>query len=218
MARRFLSLFLFFSSGLIALAQDRPLPLDPLTPREVASAGDIAMKDQRVIAFAGEQPRVIYVHFISPKQSREDGEPTGRFAEVVVHNDRESGGARVLVDLGRGAVVDATRLTERNVPIGPSDIEMAATLARESSAVQRILGSADAARKFQVARRGVARNLREDAIEGVADRGVDPDDPCTTHRCVTLFFRSGGQYIAINQVTVDLTARRVYTRGEGGRQ
>jgi hypothetical protein len=217
MARRSFALLLVLVLAAGALAQakpptQQPLPLDPLTPAEVAAARQIVAKDDRVIAIAGENPRVVVVLFIAPK-SRENGEASGRWADVVVHNDRENGGARVLVNLTAGSVADVVRLTERNVPIGPGDVEAAAALALESGSVQRILGGPEAARAFRVAHGAMTREtVNESRIEGVSDRGADPDDPCTTHRCVALFFRTRGRYIAINQVTVDLTERRVYVR------
>lgn len=221
---RFLSTVLAAMLAIGAIAQTTqtkrptaagPLPLDPLTPEEVASAGQIAVKNERVVAIAGSSARVVVVQFIAPKRSQQS-EPSGRNAEVIVHNDRENnGGARVLVDLSGGVVTDVVRLTERNVPIGPSDIEAAASLALQHQGVQRLLGGPEAARTFRVSRGPVVRSaIQENLVQGVSNRGVDPDDPCTIHRCVTLFFRSGGRYIAINQVNVDLSARRVDVREE----
>lgn len=219
MPGRHLTILILVILSLDALGQpSRPLPLDPLTPAEVASAQQIVTRDQRVSAIAGESPRVIVVQFIAPKSQERNAEPSGRFAEVVVHDDRQGGGARVLVNLGTSSVVDVVRLTERNVPIGPSDIELAASLALENNAVQRVLGGPEVARSFRVARRAATREtMNDNSIEGVSDRGIDPDDPCTTHRCVTLFFRTRGRYVAINQVTVDLTDRRVLVREQGVR-
>jgi hypothetical protein len=186
-----------------------PLPLDPLTPEEVTAAQHIATQDQRVHAIAGDNPRVVVTLFIAPKRG-DQTEPAGRFADIVLHNDQEGGGARALVSLSTSSVVDVIRLTERNVPIGQGDIEIAAGLALESAGIQRLLGGQEAARTFHVARGPANRQtMNENRIEGVSDRGVDPDDPCTTHRCVALFFRSQNRYVLANQI-VDLTTRRVY--------
>jgi hypothetical protein len=51
--------------------------------------------------------------------------------------------------------------------------------------------------------------LNDNRVEGLRTLGSTPDDPCTRDRCVVLFFRTHNRYIAINQVTVDLTTRRV---------
>lgn len=204
------------AAGALAQTPRAPLPLDPLTPAEVERAEQIATGNPRVREVAGPNLRPVVTSFIAPKRGAQS-EPDGRFAEVVVHNETEGGGARVLVDLGAGAVVDVVRLTERYVPIGPNDIERAASLALESPAVHRLLGGAETARTFRVARGAATRATREEnRIEGVPTRSPDPDDPCSRNRCVTLFFRSRNRYIAMNRVTVDLTARRVYVR-EGGR-
>jgi hypothetical protein len=208
----FIAFISFYAFAQGAPPQGGPLPLDPLTPAEQTAAQRIAVQDQRVRAIAGQSPRAVITLFIAPKRG-DQTEPAGRFAEVVVHNDAEGGGARVLVNLGGQSVVDVVRLTERNVPIGPGDIDLAASLALESGVVQRLLGGPEAARTFHVALRAADRaTMNDNRIEGVSDRGIDPDDPCSTHRCVALFFRSRNRYILMNQVSVDLTARRVYVR------
>jgi len=225
MTRRFSFLLIVVLLAFGSLAQPRPptpagpLPLDPLTPAEVAAAQQIATKHERVVAVAGPSPRIVTVQFISVKASASGGaEPNGRWADVIVHNDRDLGGARVLVNLSTNSVAEIVKLTERNVPIGQGDVETAASLAVENAAVQRLLGGADVARTFRAGNGPTPREaLNQNRIQGVSDRGVDPDDPCTTHRCVALFFRTRGGYVATNQVTVDLTLRRVYVRGEGGR-
>ena len=204
------------ASASFAQAPRSPLPLDPLTPAEQERAQKIAMSDQRVRAIAGENMRPVVTLFIAPKRG-DQTEPEGRFAEVIVHNETEGGGARVLVNLNAASVVDVVRLTERYVPIGPDDVARAASLALESAAVQRLLGGPEAARTFRPATGPATREtINENRIEGVPDRSPDPDAPCSTHRCVGLFFRSRNRYVAINQVTVDLTTRRVYVR-EGAR-
>lgn len=222
MTRLFLSAALLCFMAFEVFAQapppSGPRPLDPLTPAEQAAAERIALQDQRVRSFVGENGRPVVTLFIAPKHG-DQTEPSGRFAEVIIHNDTDGGGARVLVNLSGQSVADMERLTERNVPIGQSDIDRAAALALESAPVRRLLGGDDAARSFHVAHGPATREtINENRIEGVSDRGIDPDDPCATHRCVALFFRSRNRYLAMNQVSVDLTARRVYVREEGGRQ
>ena len=213
------TLLCLMASGVFAQAPpSAPRPLDPLTPAEQATAEKIALQDQRVRSLTGENGRPVVTLFIAPKRS-DQVEPAGRFAEVIIHNDGEGGGgARVLVSLSGQSVAEVERLTERNVPIGQSDIDRAAALAIESAPVRRLLGGDEAARSFRVAHGPATREaINENRIEGVSERGIDPEDPCSTHRCVALFFRSRNRYIAMNQVTVDLTARRVYVREEGGK-
>jgi len=193
-----------------------PRPLDPLTPAEQQAAARIAMENSRVRGIAGASPRVVAVQFISVKRG-EQTEPAGRWAEVFVHNESDGGGARVLVDLANASAADVISIPERKVPIGPSDIDAAASLALESATVRRILGGDAVARSFRAAHAPALREQSDqNRIEAVPLRGADPDDPCTLHRCVALFFRTRGHYVALNQVVVDLTARRVYT-SEGGR-
>ncbi|MEO8036889.1 MAG: hypothetical protein ABI837_20845, partial [Acidobacteriota bacterium] len=185
-----------------------PLPLDPLTPEEVRVAERVVREDGRVRELAGPNGRLIYVQFISVKRgspaSPEANEPTGRSAEVVLHNDANGGGVRALIDLTAGRVVDAARMPEASVPISTSDVEMAVQLALADPSVRRLLG--ERAQTFHVLSGALTEeSLSGNYIEGLHTVGVLSTDPCTRERCVILLFNSGDEELFNDQqITVDL--------------
>jgi len=189
-----------------------PMPLDPLTPDEVRLAQRVTGEDSRLHEWAGGNGRLIYVQFISVKpaspQPQRSIEPSGRFAEVLIHVDPDGGGIRALVDLTAAHVIDAVRLPEQSVPIGQSDVELAAQIALDDPNLRRLLGNqADMFHflKGPVTRESESGNL----IEGLHTIGVG-DDPCAKHRCVVLLFISNGRYLFQDQqITVDLSARKL---------
>jgi hypothetical protein len=188
-----------------------PLPLDPLTPADEALAQRLARDDAKVKEWA-PNGRLIYVQFISVKRPGPDGrvpdEPTNRYADVLLHNDEQKYGVRVLVDLTVSRVVDVLKVSEPLTDVGSSDVELAAGLALSNSTVLKLLGPA--ARTFRVATTAINREtMNQNLILGVRTVGSSPDDRCTIHRCVVLFFRSNNRYLLMNQVTVDLTDRQV---------
>jgi len=198
-----------------AMAQQRLLPLDPLTPGEIAKAEDLARGDARMKELA-PNGRKIYVQFISAKVPGVDGripdEPVNRYADVLLHNDDRRFGARALVALTNGKVVDVVRVPEHLVDLGRSDIEIAAGLALRDDRVLALLGPT--ARRFRVPSGPLNREqMNEDVVMCVRTIGGVGLDPCATDRCVVLFFRSAGRFVAMNQVTVDLSQQRVFVTG-----
>ena len=186
-----------------------PLPLDPLTRAERATAEQIARSNASVREFlAGDRSRLIYAEFISVKRNPEVAEPSRRFADVLFYRYKDDSGLRVLVDLGAGTVADIAPVAGRSVPLASAEVEEAARLALADSDVVRLLG--ERAGSFRVATGPATRaQLTENRIEALRTLGTTPDDPCTRDRCLVLFFRAQNRYIAMNQVVVDLTAGRV---------
>jgi len=142
------------------------------------------------------------------KEPQRPIEPSGRFAEVLIHVDPDGGGIRALVDLTAARVIDAVRLPEQSVPIGQSDIELAAQIALDDQNLRRLLGNQIDMFHFlkgPVTPESESGNL----IEGLHTIGVG-DDPCSKHRCVVLLFSSNGRYLFQDQqFTVDLSARKL---------
>jgi hypothetical protein len=188
---------------------ERPLPLDPLTPAERAVAEQAARAAPAVREFLSRgRTRLIYVDFIAYKRDPKLAEPTGRFADVLFYGYDDDIGLRALVDVEARSVVDVTRMPGRSVPLTFEEVEEASQLALASREVARLLG--ERAGSFRPARGPAAREqINDNRIEALRTLGSTPDDPCTRDRCVVLFFRTGNRYIAINQVAVDLTTRRV---------
>lgn len=191
------------------LADAPPLPLDPLRPAEREEAQRIARSDPRVREVVGDGPSLIYVQSIAPKLTPNDDEPRGRHADVLFIDRSKEAGARVLVDLVAGRVLDVDRLPQTRVPLGISDVEEALQIAVASDAVQRLLGAR--ASGFRVLTGPVGEhNANSDFVQGLHHIGATPEDPCYAHRCVYLSFNSGGRMILEEQlVMVDLNTRQV---------
>jgi len=194
-----------------------PLPLDPLTAAERATAEQLARANGTVRQFLSTgRSRLIYADFISVKRDAKVPEPEGRFADVLFYRYDDDTGLRLLVDLSAGAVIDVARVGGRSVPLAAAEVEEAARLALASSDVVRLLG--ERAGSFRVASGpATSGQINDNRIEALRTLGSTPDDPCTRDRCVVLFFRSQNRYIALNQVVVDLTTSRVLVNRAGAR-
>lgn len=194
-----------------------PLPLDPLTATERTRAEEIARGYGAAKEFlAAGRSRLIYVDFISVKRDAKAVDASGRFADVLFYRYTDDTGLRLLVDVAAGAVVDVTRVRGRSVPLAAAEVEEAAQLALARSEVVRLLG--ESAGSFRAATGPAMREqINDNRIEALRTLGSTPDDPCTRNRCVVLFFRSRNRYIALNQVVVDLTNRRVLVNDGGAR-
>ncbi len=199
-----------------ARPQEPPLPLDPLTEQERDIATRLVREDARVKEALGPGPtRLIYVDFIaikSPADSNSPAEqPPRRRVDALFYRYDKNIGIRALVDLERRAVVDVVRVSGNSVPINVEEVEEAARLARADPRVARLVG--ERLSQFRVATRSAsADDLRADRIEGLRTLGTSPEDPCTRHRCVVLFFRSNNRYEFMNRVVVDLTSQKVQVR------
>lgn len=201
-------------------AQERVLPLDPLTAAERETAARISDADARVREATGGAARRIYTEFIAVKgfsaqtPPPEKGEipPTGRFAEVLYIRYDTNTGVRALVDLTSKRVLEVVSTSGRSVPINTDEVELAARLALADPRVTRLLGPQ--AETFRVAH-APARggDLKANRIEGLRSLGATPADPCYEHRCIVLFFRQQNRYVHLNEVTIDLTTRQVVVRG-----
>ena len=205
---------LLAATGLLAQPA-RPLPLDPLTPEEQTNALRIARESARVRESLGTNESVfehIATEFISVKRDR-TGEPRGRYADVLFYRFDQNIGIRALVDLEANDVIGIAKVPGKSVPLGRNDVETAARLALADPQVRRLFGETLAG--FRVLNGPITReSARGNLIEGLHTVGVRTDDPCTTHRCVSLVFSSGGRYLYNDRdITVDLTARRVTLRG-----
>ena len=195
-----------------------PLPLDPLTPREIERATQVAQADPRVREMLGANARLVYVLSIAPKQASKDGEPAGRHAEVLFIRADNEYGVHVLVDLAARRAMEQVRVAPASVPLGRADVEEALRIASESPELRQLVGAR--AGGFRVLRGPITRELaNSDYVQGLRHIGGE-GDPCAQHRCVYLLFNSGGQQILTDQeIVVDLNARqaRVSSVREGGR-
>jgi hypothetical protein len=215
---RLLTLVLLLA-GPSAGAQEKPLPLDPLTPQEREIAASAVRGDRRVTDLLGAQrSRQILVDFISVKRIAETAaqkdQPSHRYAEVLFYRYDGDFGVKSLVDLDTRSVLDVVRVDGRSVPIAAEEIQEAARLALADERVVRLFGGTMPA--FRVATQPASREeLTGDRIEGLRTLGASPSDPCYRHRCIVLFFRTNNRYVHMNEVVVDLSSQRVLLRGGG---
>jgi hypothetical protein len=204
-------LLIALASPLVAQPPPRPLPSDPLTAEETQRLVRVATEFAQSREGLGREnfvlvgtelvdykpPRTEPRHVITPEEA-------GRHGSVLFFRYDKNAGVRVLVDLVRNAGVEVTTIPARAMPIGREEVERAARLALADPGVGRFVG-ADASR-FRVAEPGSAEENTVEGLRVIAPKG---DDPCSTHRCVDLFFRREGYYVTGQRVTVDLTANTV---------
>jgi hypothetical protein len=203
--------------GAAANAQpERPLPLDPLTPRERALTDTIARSDARVREFlAGGASRPIGVDFIAVKEQRDSDTrndlPSRRTAEALFYRYDTNQGLQVLVDIERRAVIDIARVPGESVPINGDEVALAARLALADRRVVRLFGERMPA--FRVASGPASlAEINQPRIEGLRTIAATQDDPCYRRRCIGLFFRVNNRYVQSNRVVVDLVSQRVFIR------
>ena len=207
-------------SALLAMAANaqpqRPLPLDPLTPRERALTDTILRADGRVREFlAGGASRQIGVSFIALKEqgdsATQNGVPSRRAAEALLYRYDINQGLQVLVDIERRAVIDVARVPGESVPINRDEVALAARLALADRRVVRLFGERMPA--FRVASGPASLGeINQARIEGLRTIAATEDDPCYRRRCIGLFFRVNNRYVQTNRVVVDLVSQRVFIR------
>lgn len=215
----FMAVILFLAAGAMAQvqppprnppapAQLGPRPADPLTAEERERAVNVAREEAlRRNELQREQFSFVGVELVvlkSDAQRPPEPDPSMRHAAVLFYRYDRNDGLQVLVALNNGQVRSLERVRGESVPVGREEVERAAELALRDAAVTRLLG--DSARTFRV---GIAQSDRENTIEGLRVLGAGPEDPCSRQRCVDLFFRAGGNYIAGNRVLVNLSTRTV---------
>jgi hypothetical protein len=214
-SRRAALITVFLLSPVMARAQG-PLPLDPLTNQERVIADSVVRADARVREMVGGgRTRPIHLDFISVKpragEVSRDGLPASRHAEVLIYNYDRNQGILALVDITARRVVDVARIPGQSVPINADEVAVAARMALTDPRVARLFG--DQMPAFRVAT-GPSTLADQDSprIEGIRIVGGAPNDPCTLHRCIALFFRVNNRYVQLNRVVVDLTAQQVMIR------
>ena len=198
----------------LAFAQERPQPpgprpADPLTDAEREKAVSIAREDGvHRGQLSKEKYSLVGVELVVLKDSAAktapEPDPAMRHASVLFYRADHNDGLQVLVDLNGGRVRESKTVRGESVPIGREEVERAAQIALRSDEVTKLLGAATDS--FHV---GIARSDEDNTIEGLRAVGADPQDPCTRQRCVDLFFRVHGNYVAGRRVTVNLSTSAV---------
>jgi hypothetical protein len=170
-----------------------PQALDPLTDTERALAEKVARADSRVADLIGASAVVAQNVWFAPKSADGQAVPE-RHAELLFAIASGEYGVRALVRLGASAaVVEATRIDARSVPITDAEAQLAWQIAREDEAV----------------RAKVANRMEQVRPQAMRSYSEDPNDPCHRGRCMYLLLRVGNAYLEGVAVTVELNSRRV---------
>lgn len=193
-----------------AMAQTEPvLPADPLTTLERDASVRIATDEG--IARGLLQPGQFSLVGVELLVYKSDGgtiEPVPdlsmRHSAVLFYRSNSNDGLHALIDFRNGRSRELVVIPGESVPVGKIEVERAAELALASEEVRRVLGPAASA--FRV---GLPQSDAESTIQGLRVLGSGPEDPCSRQRCVELFFRSGGHFIAGSRVTVNLSTSTV---------
>jgi hypothetical protein len=159
--------------------------LEPLTPREERQAVNALVQDVGV----GDQQ----VEVVSVDRHEEDDQ---RSADVILYNyDTEETIAGVVSLEPRPVVEEVAVTPEQALGLGAEEVEQAQQLALADPTVQAEL-------------RAIGVTERELIITHLRFETELPDDPCSTDRCVLLFFNTAEAALDLQPI-VNLTTGEV---------
>jgi Cu2+-containing amine oxidase len=179
--------------------------LQPLTAAEIQQATAVLQRDDRAHALLVSDQRVRTV-FIERREDDKDvdtGQPRAdrRRADVVLYNYDTDETISAVVTLGPGPRVEHLAVTPgQPAALGSQEVEEARQLALADPTVQAGLRAA-----------GLLGRESEFIITGLRFQPAVLDEPCSTHRCVVLFFNTRDSVLGIEPI-VDLTTREVQVR------
>ncbi|MFE3452254.1 hypothetical protein ACFXJ8_25365 [Nonomuraea sp. NPDC059194] len=177
--------------------QQSPAPGDPLTPEEIARAGEIATATKHQKA---GQAELLYVE----RDDDKDAEQSRR-AEAYLYDYAADAVIVRTVDLGAGKVVEEAR--GRGVQPPPSRRE-------ELRAAELLLAHPRlGAGVRQSFRKAAGRELASPSDLALRGLIYSPErGPCATHRCLRLFVRlPNGTFLDTSRIVIDLSAKKVHT-------
>ena len=171
--------------------------LQPLTAAEIDQATAALQRDDRARAHLATNQRVQTV--LVERHEEDKGVPTGqRRVEVVLYNYDTNETTSAVVALGPEPRVENLAVTRGQPPgVGTQEVEEAQRLALAHPTVQAELRAT-----------GLAGRESELFVTHMRVQAAAPDDPCSTHRCVVLFFNTRNAVLGIEPI-VDLTTREV---------
>jgi len=170
-------------------AEELRVLIDKIKVRAVQIATDDARVAARV---KGKRSRVVGFDFAYDK-SKDDGKNTARLAEIGIYDYDNDVLVVPIVDLGKGAVTAIEERKGYHPALTADEIEEAKNIALEQREFQSLKGQSG----LEV----TAYPARAAAI---------PTHPGYGHRCVTLYFWSGGeQPKRVSQAVVDLSTRKL---------
>lgn len=181
----------------VRIEEQEERALQPLTAAEIQQATTVLQGDNRILQSLASSQRVRTV-FVERYEDDKDAPMSTRRAHVVLYNYDTNETTSVLVTLGPRPQVEELTVTKDQPPgLSTQEVEEAKQLALAHPAVQAKLRAA-----------GLAGRGHELIITHLLARAAAPDDPCTTHRCVALFFNTRDAVVDIAPV-VDLTIGEV---------
>lgn len=198
-----------------SLLPQQVLPLDPLTPDEIALAMSIAGADARVKESLGRgRHQFIQVQFVAIKsgadgKGAQEQEPfeLRRHAAALFYRYDTDQGIYVVIDLPERSVGEITLVDGRSVPLAREEVSRALAVALRNRQVRTLLGpDAD---EFERAGRLSTQDGLQQRVEALRVIAASPRDPCYKHRCIELHFRKREGYVPAASVTVDLSAEKV---------
>ncbi len=205
----------------VANAQsDRPLPLDPLTPRELARAGQHCPLRCQSSGIPRRRPKPADWHRIHRREiaARCRHSPTAsqprRTAEALLYRYDTNRGMQALVDIGKGAVIDIAAVPGESVPINKDEVAEAARLALADPRVARLFGDRMPAFRVQM-RAPTLEEANQPRIEGYGRLAPRVRIRVITAAASLSFFTSTTSTWQMNRVYVDLISQRVFINGGG---
>jgi Cu2+-containing amine oxidase len=171
--------------------------LQPLTAAERNQAITVLQSDERASTRLARNQRVRTV-FVERREDDKDA-PTGqRRADVVFYNYDTNETISAVVTLGPRPQVEHLTVTPNPPPgLSTQEVQEAQQLALTHPTVQARLQTA-----------GLAGRESELFITHMGVQAAAPSDPCSTHRCVVLFFNTRNAVLNIEPI-VDLTTGEV---------
>lgn len=183
--------------GLLPSAVRGQQAFDPLNVQEIALARSVLLTSATVRQSLGGNPYYAIVNVERHIESK--GAPAGRRADVILYNYTTNETISAVVSLAAPPRVDALRVTrDLPPPLGAEEADAAKQLALADAAVRTRLQTA-----------GVAASDPALIVTHLFGRAEDTRDPCSTNRCVVLFFNTRTAFLF--SAAVDLTERRVRT-------
>jgi len=197
------------SAGVLT-AQERPAPLDPLTPAEIQSARGIANLAPTVNSrISGRRYILGSIDFLLPPKPDDPSRPVeGRYAQALYCVYGDNTGFRAMVDLVRGIVLSVEELGCDEVPISREEIQAARDLALADRSVRDFLGAA--ADSYRV-RPAPGEPVPEYVVEGMKVVATESEDRCYGQRCLILIFSDSRDYRTGLEILVNMTNQTVTT-------
>ncbi|GAA2362842.1 hypothetical protein [Nonomuraea africana] len=176
--------------------RETPVQGDPLTPEEIARAGEIATA---VNHLKGGRAELLYVERDDDKDAEQ-----ARQAEAYIYDYASDTLIVRTVDLGRSKVIEETK--GRGVQPPPSRRE-------ELRAAELLLADPKLGRGVrQSFRKAAGRELASPSDLALRGLIYSPErGSCAEHRCLRLFVRlPNGTFLDTSRIVIDLSAQRVH--------